>query len=251
VPHDRKNAYAIRKRVLAVVLSFAAASSLAAGCGLDEGGFAAAPNASPGGSDTDAGGSHSPDDSGAPGEDSASQDHDAGACAACPPQTACVANACALARRVFVSSTLSTADLGGPTGADTKCQNLADAMRLGGNWRAWLSDQLTSPALRFVKANVPYRLLDGTLVANDWDDLTDGVLAHGIDHDEKGILANDAEVWTGTTATGAASGNHCSGFTSDVSQPATVGITTLPADWTSRYTQFCNRTNVRVYCFEQ
>ncbi|WP_394830199.1 DUF1554 domain-containing protein [Pendulispora rubella] len=243
----------MRKRIVMATLSFAAGCCIAAGCGLDEAGFFMAPDGSTAEPLADTGTTNPIADSGGDAREDASSSRDAGSCAACPPQTVCVANACDATRRVFLSSTQSNAALGGPNGADTTCQNLADAMKLGGIWRAWLSDQANSPAVRFTRATVPYRLLDGTLIANNWNDLTDGALDHGIDRDEKGIFVNEAEVWTGTTVSGAASGDHCSGFTtaSRVGDPATVGLTSLLANWTSRYTQYCDRTNVRIYCFEQ
>ncbi|WP_394840860.1 DUF1554 domain-containing protein [Pendulispora brunnea] len=245
----------MRKRIIVAMLSFSVGSILAAGCGLDEGGFSLASEDGSPGPRPDTGTSNPPVDGGGIGDakGDVSSGHDAGACAACPPQTVCVENACGAARRVFVSSTQSTAAFGGVSGADTKCQNLADGMKLGGNWRAWISDQINSPSARFAKANVPYRLLDGTLVADNWSDLTDGALDHGIDRDEKGNLVDDAEVWTGTTASGGVTGDHCNNFSSEspTGYLATVGNTTLLANWTARYKQFCNRTDVRIYCFEQ
>ena len=44
------------------------------------------------------------------------------------------------AKRVFVSSTSSSANLGGIAGADSTCQTLANTAGLGGStWKAWLS----------------------------------------------------------------------------------------------------------------
>jgi len=42
-------------------------------------------------------------------------------------------------RRVFITSTVFTSDLGGLEGADATCQNLADAAALDGTFKAWLS----------------------------------------------------------------------------------------------------------------
>jgi hypothetical protein len=159
-----------------------------------------------------------------------------------------------LTKRVFVSSTSSNANLGGATGADARCQNLAQAAGLGGMFRAWLSVSGSSPSTRFTKAVVPYRLLDGTVVADDWNDLTDGTLKHAIDRDEKNALVVAAEVWTGTRTNGTLEAEGCLDFsTGDVFAPvASQGITDRAGtQWTAAYLQFCNRTSPRIYCFEQ
>jgi hypothetical protein len=44
----------------------------------------------------------------------------------------------------------------------------------------------SSPSVRFTRSAVPYRLIDGTLIANDWADLTDGTIAHDLDLTEIG-----------------------------------------------------------------
>jgi len=70
--------------------------------------------------------------------------------------------------RVFVTSTRQRGDLMGVSGADTICQNLADASPLtqGGTYLAWISDSLgNSPDTRFNKVSVPYQRVDGTQVA--------------------------------------------------------------------------------------
>ena len=157
-------------------------------------------------------------------------------------------------KRVFVSSSSSNANLGGVSGADTRCQNLADAANLGGSWRAWVSSSASSPSGRFTKATVPYRLVDGTIIANDWNDLTSGGLRHAIDRDEKNVPRPAAEVWTATTSTGAYEGGGCNGFTSSSSASAYAaqGVSDrASAQWTNVYLQFCDRTNPRIYCFEQ
>lgn len=182
---------------------------------------------------------------------------DAGACAPCGRQasrTLCVANACVPTRRVFVSSAAFTADLGGPLGADAQCQNLAKGAQLGGKWKAWISSSTSSPSTRFTKSTVAYRLLNGTLVARDWSELTSGALSHGIDRDENGTLTPNAEVWTGTTTAGTSAGDGCFGFTSasDEGPPVTQGTTAHKnGKWTDVYLQHCDRTNPRIYCFEQ
>jgi hypothetical protein len=163
-------------------------------------------------------------------------------------------------KRVFLSSTTTTsAILGGVAATDSMCQSLADARNLGGTWMAWLSDAQTAPGIRFAKAGVPYRLLDGTVVANDWGALTSGLLAHSIDMDEAGTTVSAAisvtEVWTGTTYLGNYAGADCRGWTSDMGHGllyAEVGVFNVTDKaWTEAYLQFCDRGSLRLYCFEQ
>ncbi|HUP89483.1 MAG TPA: calcium-binding EGF-like domain-containing protein, partial [Longimicrobiales bacterium] len=154
--------------------------------------------------------------------------------------------------RVFVSSLSYSANLGGQDGADAKCQSLADGAALGGTWLAWISVSSSSSATRFAHSPGPYRLVNGTQIADDWNDLTDTSLDSGINLDENGNTLNGAEVWTGSGASGIGSGG-CSDFTSadaGGSYPA-VGISgSSNSSWSNAYLQICDRTG-RIYCFEQ
>jgi len=84
--------------------------------------------------------------------------------------------------QVFVTSESFDGNLGGIDGADTKCADAASAAGLGGNWKAWISDNATNASMRIIDAQ--YQLLDGTVVANNLDDLTDGKINAPIDLDE-------------------------------------------------------------------
>jgi hypothetical protein len=161
-------------------------------------------------------------------------------------------------KRVFLSSSAppSAGKLGGASAVDTFCQSAADAKQLGGTWRAWLSDGSTTPTTRFTRANVPYRLLDGTTVASSWTMLAGGFgsLAHAIDVFEDGTTASAAvEVWTGTWTDGDWWGPDCNRWTDDTAgSSANVGLSNSTArGWTSANTQLCNHTDLHVYCFEQ
>src|SRR5262249_42541369 len=117
------------------------------------------------------------------------------------------------------------------------------------------SDANESPATRFTHATVSYRLVDGTLIANDWTELTSGTLRHPIDHDESGSLATGVtEVWTGTNVDGTSEGDSCKNWTNGQPNPflAEVGTWDQASSlWTAVYLQFCDRNMLRVYCFEQ
>ena len=160
-------------------------------------------------------------------------------------------------RRAFVTSTAILANFGGAILGDDVCQMLADASGVGGTWASWTSDSSTSPSERFIQSTVPYLLMDGTLVANDWADLADGSLQHGIDQDEFGVTIPPTEVWTGTQPSGLPlfADGFCDDWTSTTNTlNGTVGIAGVNATdttWTEVYLQECSRDNVRLFCIEQ
>ncbi len=172
----------------------------------------------------------------------------------CGARSVCVAGTCIPAMRVFVSSAFYTGDLGGNPGADAKCRTLAIGAQLPGEWKAWVADMASSPGVRFTKAIVPYRLIDGTLVATSFAALASGGLAHAIDMDEMGRpFMPPSEVWTGSDVAGALSADGCVSFTSSLPTAtfATQGhCDAVDATWTNAYQQYCDR-NAHLYCFEQ
>jgi len=122
-------------------------------------------------------------------------------------------------KRIFVTSTTHNGNLGGVNGADNICQNRADAAGLSGTYKAWVSgnNSSTSVNARFSKANQEYRLVDGTLIATDWADLTNGTIANPMNRDEFGYNIGGAAVWTNTNAAGNIlniDNYTCSNFTS-------------------------------------
>jgi len=119
---------------------------------------------------------------------------------------------------IFVTSKAYKGALGGLAGADEECNTLALAAGVAnaGNFMAWLSTSDASPESRMTHSPGRYVLLDGeTIIANSWDDLTDGTLGGGIDIDEAGDAADEGDVWTGTTVAGLAAAEDCQGWTSD------------------------------------
>lgn len=86
--------------------------------------------------------------------------------------------------------------------ADKICQYRASSRNLGGTWKAWLSDSNTSAASRLEHASVPYKLLNGTTIANNWADLTDGNLQAPVNITEFGVKSTDAGAWTNTLPDG-------------------------------------------------
>jgi hypothetical protein len=178
----------------------------------------------------------------------------------CPADSCLVAQK-QCAKRVFVTSALYKGDFGGLVGADAKCQERAVAASLPGTYKAWLSTAASSPSNRFAKATIPYRLVDGTLIANDYTDLTDGTIATAINKTETGGAPTEVmfcypdfiRPWSSTLANGtfsAASGN-CTDWT----------VQTGSAHWgsgvltTSGWSQSCSggscALDAPLFCFQQ
>lgn len=154
---------------------------------------------------------------------------------------------------IFLSSSSYNGNLGGLQGADDKCQALAAGAGLAGTFKAWLSDGTTSAEDRLTHSDTPYELIDGTRIADDWDDLTDGSLQAPINLDDQGIVFPGALlVWTGTQSNGSAEFNHCNGFNVDVSgETGAAGLTDeTNLDWTNGASRSCSQ-QASLYCIEQ
>lgn len=165
-------------------------------------------------------------------------------------------------KRVFLSSQSYTANLGGVSGADNLCQGLATNAGLGGTWRAWISQSGSSPSTRFVQHNGPYVLLNGTVIANNWADLTDGTLLNPINRDETG-QTRAVQAWSNTTTSGlfdSASSGGCGGTVCGswtIGGPCnnpncgqTGSSSGVSQDWTRGGAACCFVVN-HLYCFEQ
>jgi hypothetical protein len=168
----------------------------------------------------------------------------------------------ACSKLVFVTSAIYDGDFAsdGPTATGTRnaaarCNELAAAASLPGTYLAWLSNT-GSPATAFTQSTFPYVLVDGTQIADDWTDLTDGTLDAAINRTENNVVvAAPPGVWTGTIADGTAHGKDCVNWTSDASAVATddgrtgnPGLTT--SGWTDVGDPTCDNLR-RLYCFEQ
>lgn len=130
-------------------------------------------------------------------------------------------------RYAFVSSQSYTGNLGGLTGADDKCQALADASSLpeiqNKSWKAWLSTLESSASSRLEHSTFPYITTQNLLIAKDWDDLIDGELSQAINTDQNGNQVGTVylnyPVWTNTNQIGNIVGHEnwssCDNFTND------------------------------------
>jgi hypothetical protein len=88
-------------------------------------------------------------------------------------------------------------------------------------------------------------------VADGWDDLTDGSLDAAINRDEdgNGVIG---DVWTGSTAAGAADADRCDDFEDGtVLESGVCGSTTATnAGWSDNIVPTCD-TALHLYCIEQ
>ncbi len=160
-------------------------------------------------------------------------------------------------KTVFATSTAQNGNLGGMTGADALCQSLANAASLEGTYLAWLSDSTGSPITRFTQATVPYVRVDGTVIADDWADLTDGDIQAPINIDETGAIVS-GNAWSNTDPDGSKTAKDisCADWTRTFFVPGApetgfVGNTIQTnGTWTLDVIGLCPGA-ARLYCFEQ
>jgi len=111
---------------------------------------------------------------------------------------------CTADRRVFASSVKYQGfALDGLYGADQRCRMLAAIAMLPNflTYRAWLSDSNTAAADRLVHSKGRYILVNGLVVAQDWDALISGALENAIDVSESSEIVGGG-AWTGTLPNG-------------------------------------------------
>jgi len=167
---------------------------------------------------------------------------------------------CGRTRRVFITSAAyQGGQFKGMIGADQRCRSLAAQAGLANfaGFKAWLSDSTTSPAQRMYNGRGRYELVNGLLVAENWDALLAGALKNPIDATEKGEV-HHTSVWTGAYPDGTTTpgSNHCLDWTSsDDNNKEFYGVSSeITADWTLADV-IVNPTgcgdHLALYCFEQ
>lgn len=161
------------------------------------------------------------------------------------------------ANRVFLTSKTYNGNLGGITGADSKCQETAQAENLGGTWKAWISDSKTPASSRLIHSNYKYVLLNGAVVANNWQDLTDGSIQNPITITERGDSPlYQSCVWTSTKTDGSnfepvSNITLCSNYSESDSNYSVCGHNgSIDGQWTNWSTDMCNQYHP-LYCIEQ
>jgi hypothetical protein len=160
--------------------------------------------------------------------------------------------------RVFVTGASFFGGFGGLAGADAQCQERAENEGLTGTWTAWLSDSTGNAVDRIPDGQ--YQLLDGTVIAEDKDDLTSGLLKAPINLNERGEPQGGV-VWTGTKPDGTDTGTNCSDWTNAGSPPGGCtagdddcgdrGVNSATTDDWTQYTSSptpCSQA-FHLYCF--
>ncbi len=178
----------------------------------------------------------------------------------------CTSQGCV--RHVFVTDTISNGNLQNLDGADATCQQEADAAGLGGTYLAWLSTTSTSPSERFQQSPDPYALPDGTHIANNWADLTDGSLDAPISLNAAGVAPasptcpNITRAWTNTDTDGTVfnTGWTCGDWTQGSGVGHIGDASATNGQWTANTGAACNvvtncgvgqQVGSRLYCFQQ
>lgn len=166
-------------------------------------------------------------------------------------------------KKIFLTSTTYSGNLGGVSGADSSCSTRATAGGLSGVFKAWIAvtTGTNDPNTTFLKSAVPYKMVGGATVANDWAGLTSGSILAEVNIDEFGnTIAGTEKRLTNVTTSGTASSSgssntqNCTGFTSANggrdSRYGTAGATN--STWTDNgsTTTACNGT-FRLICVQQ
>jgi len=172
-------------------------------------------------------------------------------------------------RLIFVTGSTFDCALGGVAGGDAKCQAAAAAVGLPGTYKVWLADATGSPATRMTHHAGPYRLVTTAVVAQSWDDLTDGTLMNKIDRTESGLqlggvgcnasdpvrchfICEGGEVWSNVSASGGRrmGANDCAGWTGGAN--ATAGNSDkVDAAWTVGICTNIGSGSLPIFCVQQ
>lgn len=166
---------------------------------------------------------------------------------------------------MFITSQSYNGNLGGLSGADAKCQELAVAANLPGTYKAWLSSSTVSARECLSFKPVPYVRPDGVVVVASGPgdfyetDTNAGDLNVAIEIDEKGGLHNNDPVWTNTFAGLIVETNSpftCQDWQSSAN-PNNQGVGPIgdsyaeySPQWTHNQYFGCNEQS-RLYCFQQ
>lgn len=154
-------------------------------------------------------------------------------------------------KRVFVTKLTYSAS----AVSDQICQNAADAVSLGGTWKAWLSYQYevgkNKNAIDRITGTGPWKLLTGEVVFQNHAQLST-TPSVPIQVTESGTKLGVSElVFTGTTTGGVTSNEDCSEWSSTSSgYTVTLGLCSASdTRWSADASQPCN-FGAHLYCFE-
>lgn len=175
--------------------------------------------------------------------------------------------------RAFVTSTKYDGNLGGISGADAKCQARADAVSLGGTWKAIISDSTTNAYGRMKFRTKSVYDLAGRLLWNPSNGITHSndtyttfypspfsspqaatphngpLLAVRLSTTELGGTSS-TPTWTGSDYNGSAQANHCSNWASTAGTGYIGHTDYINASWIYYSTANCNTTTQALICLE-
>lgn len=152
---------------------------------------------------------------------------------------------------IFATSSEYDGDLGGLSGADSKCALVAIAGSLSGTFQAWISNDSTN-AIDRITGNGPWHLTDGTLLFNNKAGLTLTPMSN-INKDENGQnVTGNGYVWTGTDAGGTSNADNCTNWTDNsLTASGLVGFVGVNTNgWTEYISQPCN-VSTHLYCLQE
>ncbi len=170
-------------------------------------------------------------------------------------------------KSVFVTKERFNGNLGGPEGADEKCQAEADAegsLVKNKEFKAWVTSTSVndySAGVRvFSRSSLPYQLVGGVQIASNFSGLVDGSIDAPINRHADGsqlIVGPSSlnEVWTGVAADGdfRTLDNTCRNWQSSSIDRFGFRGDSRESDnekWTDSRRLRCDG-RVRLYCFEQ
>ena len=129
----------------------------------------------------------------------------------CSNDCACQSGWChngTCAHRIFATSNVYDGDLGGISGADSKCNSVASAAGLQGNWRAVISDYSTHARDHVTIAGTVMNM-NGQKVADNKSDFWGRCLDAAVGYDESGSsISRWDQAWTGTHSDGRSDDFH-------------------------------------------
>lgn len=168
---------------------------------------------------------------------------------------------CVRPRLAFLTSErFFPTDLHDLDGADNRCRKAALSANLPGpeNFKAILSDSITSASERLHHGRGPYRLVNGLQVARDWNALMNETLDNPLATTELGTQGySGAWSGTGTDGTAVPGISHCKDWSSDsFNDFGSYGRpTAVDAEWLEISNKIINptecETQLALYCLEQ
>lgn len=157
----------------------------------------------------------------------------------------------------YTNDSVASGDFGGVDGGDSFCQIAADNASVEGNFKAWLGVSGSTeepPRPGFKTFDLPYRNVDGSLVATGFADFTNGLTEGNIIKSETGVDAF-RNYWTAISSSITYVAPGCNNWTSSSSEfKGTVGNSLHidnPGHWTAFNAVGCNVSSVALLCFEQ